>query len=400
MVLPAATGGAGTLAYRVSPTMGSGLRFAPSTRTVEGTLTGAAETVVYTYTVTDGNGNTAQLTFTVAVFDIKVTVRNEGLEEGRWKIWDYAQATVSDSILRLGNYQFKVVIPASAGFQVDSTDCTWPVAPPTAIWALSSPWVSQGGRFDLVRCGLGSGRPSRIEVWFKLGDHGTPSLLHARDVIIPQSWHEHDERVDYYVMGAGSNPNATHVTGVQMGTAEGMFPSARPSHLAGRSPTYHLLLLAHYDNAAGAWNDEQVGVTIRRVHSDASADVLIEGYWEPGKKNDKCGGSVACVEVKGTYPHIGKANRMWIEDYPRWAGDYEADPPIQPRQWTVHFDVYDNNRDLYVYLPGILKHEFGHSIGLGHGGSDSIMTGHYDLQGLSADDIEGAKAIYQHHDTP
>lgn len=58
---------------------------------------------------------------------------------------------------------------------------------------------------------------------------------------------------------------------------------------------------------------------------------------------------------------------------------------------------YVNDQDMYEYLPGILMHEFGHPIGLGHGGSTSIMTGHYYLGDLSTDDKEGAKAVYQHH---
>ncbi len=384
--------------------MGNGLTFDPSTRTVTGMPTAAAETVVYTYTATDSDSNEARLTFSVAVFDVDVTVvgdlnrvGNQGLV-GHWSVWDTASATVSVSITRPDGYQFRVAVPASAGFQVNSTSCTWPVAAPTSQSTLWSRWVLQNESFDLVRCGLGSGNIANIEVWVKLGERGTPSRLYSAEVTIPQVWHAHDNTVDYYVVGTGESPSATRVTGVEQGTSEGMFPSTRPSNLAADyTPNDALLVLANYDDAAGAWTDANAGVTIERVYSDAGTDVLIEGYWEPGELDDDCGGSVACFVPSGTYPHIGEENRLLIEDPPRWPGDYEAMPQIPARKWTIDLQEYIRKPREYVYLPGILMHEFGHTIGLWHGGSNSIMTGHYSRGALSTDDEEGAKAIYEHH---
>ena len=47
-------------------------------------------------------------------------------------------------------------------------------------------------------------------------------------------------------------------------------------------------------------------------------------------------------------------------------------------------------------LPAVLMHEFGHSIGLGHGVGDTIMAGAL-RKALSDIDKKGAKAIYDHH---
>ena len=67
VALPAATGGVGALTYRLTPTLPSGLRFAPSTRVLSGTPTVAFPRTVFTLRATDGEGNAATLTFGIAV---------------------------------------------------------------------------------------------------------------------------------------------------------------------------------------------------------------------------------------------------------------------------------------------------------------------------------------------
>ena len=67
LVLPEATGGNGTLAYALSPSPPTGLTFDPDTRTLSGTPTGGQASTIYTYSVTDADGNADWLTFTIAV---------------------------------------------------------------------------------------------------------------------------------------------------------------------------------------------------------------------------------------------------------------------------------------------------------------------------------------------
>ena len=72
LVLPAATGGNGTLAYTLSPDPPAGLTFTASTRTLSGTPTAGQGPTEYTYRVTDGDTNTGatdadSLKFTIAV---------------------------------------------------------------------------------------------------------------------------------------------------------------------------------------------------------------------------------------------------------------------------------------------------------------------------------------------
>ena len=66
--LPQATGGDGTLAYTLTPTPPAGLTFNATARTLTGTPTAPQAATEYTYTATDADGDTAELTF-----DIRIT---------------------------------------------------------------------------------------------------------------------------------------------------------------------------------------------------------------------------------------------------------------------------------------------------------------------------------------
>ena len=67
LVLPAATGGDGTLTYTLSPNPPAGLTFTAGTRTLSGTPSAGQGATEYTYTVTDTDGDTDSLTFKIAV---------------------------------------------------------------------------------------------------------------------------------------------------------------------------------------------------------------------------------------------------------------------------------------------------------------------------------------------
>ena len=66
LVLPAATGGTGTLTYSLGPEIPAGLAFDPASRTLSGTPT-ATGTYPMTYRVEDTNGRSAELAFTITI---------------------------------------------------------------------------------------------------------------------------------------------------------------------------------------------------------------------------------------------------------------------------------------------------------------------------------------------
>ena len=85
-VLPAASGGDGTLTYALSPALPSGLSFDAATRTLSGTPTATAVPSTYTYTATDANGDHASLTFTLKVVisaEEKAMLQNGLAAQGR-----------------------------------------------------------------------------------------------------------------------------------------------------------------------------------------------------------------------------------------------------------------------------------------------------------------------------
>ena len=67
LVLPAATGGTGTLTYALSPDPPAGLTFTASTRTLSGTPTAGQGATTYTYTATGSDAAADSLAFTIAV---------------------------------------------------------------------------------------------------------------------------------------------------------------------------------------------------------------------------------------------------------------------------------------------------------------------------------------------
>ena len=83
LVLPAATGGNGPLAYGLRPALPAGLAFDPATRTVSGTPSAATAALDYTLTATDTDGDRASLSFAIEVWPrITLQVSDAVAEEG------------------------------------------------------------------------------------------------------------------------------------------------------------------------------------------------------------------------------------------------------------------------------------------------------------------------------
>ena len=406
--LPTANGGDSPISYSITRAgettpildLGNGLTFNANTRTIAGTPTAAASRAAYTYTATDRDGETAQISFDITVFDVTVWAGSYRLAGSKWGVLEFALGTFREPISGSGDYQFQLRLPASTGLQVDSLNsasCTWPAAPPTATSKLKTGWIRPPWGFRIGRCGLGAGGDFSVEVWSRVGDRGAPVRLYAVDMTIPRAWHRHDRIVSYYIRGA----SGTTINGVTTDTQEGLFLASA------QTPNSELTTLANYQNAAHAWNNVPMGgVTIGRVSSAAGADVVIEGYWEAERASDGSGGEchgIACVHFSGADSHIG-STPIYIEERPRRTGESAKD-------WTTDFLEWSGSRHRFQYLPAVLMHEFGHTFGLEDNGGGDIMSGRVreiepcttgvgaDRCGLSANDSNGVKAIYAHHPT-
>ena len=73
ITLPEATDGTGTITYSLSSTLPAGMTFTASTRVLSGNPTGRFTSATFTYTATDGNGDTVELTFTIVVTAVAIS---------------------------------------------------------------------------------------------------------------------------------------------------------------------------------------------------------------------------------------------------------------------------------------------------------------------------------------
>lgn len=102
---------------------------------------------------------------------------------------------------------------------------------------------------------------------------------------------------------------------------------------------------------------------------------------------------MACVYFVGTYPHIGNGQVFVIEDPPRWPKDDAG----TVRKWTTKIAVWQAAPEFNEYLPRVLMHEFGHTLGLGHTAvSGAIMAGLVSPN-LADEDVQGLRATSAHH---
>ena len=118
LTLPAATGGDTPVTYGLSPALPAGLAFDAATRTLSGTPTTAAEAATFTYTATDADGETASLTFAIAVGSAPTAMPTFGSE------------TVSAQEYVAGEAIGALTLPAATGGDAPVTYGLSPVLPP------------------------------------------------------------------------------------------------------------------------------------------------------------------------------------------------------------------------------------------------------------------------------
>ena len=392
--LPRATGGDGTLTYRVSsPALGNGLTLNQPTSTaslpsVSGNPLYAQNTVEYTYSVEDEDGDTASIELRVTVFDVSISVwapivgggdRWVRIADHNWWVAEHLPTRIDSGIASPGGFRFRIRIPASTGFQlntqantgyqVDSDSCVWP-HPSTAKW---SAWVAHNEEFTLVRCALGSGGYPRAEIEVEEG-----TVVHHLDTVplsMPQARHRADHHVRYYV------PSSSNT-------------------LLDRSSSV-------YASSTAPWEAVVPGMVSFSTTTISGVHVTVE----IGAADECQQTALACVvSYFRTRPHLTRVT-LHIKD-----------PPRIGKTWTANYDDWQDDKRSFEYLPGVLLHEFGHPLGLDdtydtsgvlpgsyvgimrdyrreapHAPFDRCDTAPADKCGLSDHDRNALKAIYQDH---
>ncbi len=312
----------------------------------------------------DDNGNDKSVTTSLPMPEPKV-VKWDGKDDDKkladveWAVFNYTTVKLGldDSVVTSSTYQHHrvaVEAPPGTGLQVKADDTESCYYGYTNVTTRSG-WEELGDDLYLVRCFLGDGN---ADLTFKAGlDYGGKVYElgeYARIKNVKQSFRQKDDLLNFYVRGTRIDSNG--IVSIEAMGDDGLFPDE-----PGRNVPPPLLKWFTYFAGAKAWDGAGADIDIDRANSASSADVLIVGYWDPGKGEvDLCGGTVACV----------KEGKMHIEERPRWNENEE------PKDWTSDFVEWFNDAPNLSYLPAVLMHEFGHPLGLANSNDDaSIMAG-------------------------
>ena len=216
-VLPAATGGQGTLAYSVSSNLPMGLSFDAATRTLSGTPTLAGmATVVYTAIDADGDGGVRTFTITVAdaapvtIGVASVMASQSAVRENGETAEIRVTATLSGAAPAAETVRFTIVPPASGAMATRDVDYTATLAGTVTIAAgEKAGWTtlflspidnaSADGHKHLGVRAAASGGWAQVDI--RISDDETPSTSLVLSVM-PSAISESAELTEVMVMAA------------------------------------------------------------------------------------------------------------------------------------------------------------------------------------------------------
>ena len=114
LTLPTATGGSGAITYSLSPTTPAGVTFTASTRVLAGNPTGRFTSATFTYTATDADGNTDELTFTIVVTASAITF-DSGMANQSWTVGTAVSVTTPTLSGGVGAFTYSITPALPAG---------------------------------------------------------------------------------------------------------------------------------------------------------------------------------------------------------------------------------------------------------------------------------------------
>ena len=114
LTLPEATGGTGTITYSLSPTTPAGVTFVAGTRVLSGNPTGRFTSATFTYTATDGNSDTVELTFTIVVTATAITFASNVANQS-WQVGTAVNLTLPTASGGVGTFTYSLTPALPAG---------------------------------------------------------------------------------------------------------------------------------------------------------------------------------------------------------------------------------------------------------------------------------------------
>ena len=333
---------------------------------------------------TPGPTSTATPTATPlsALFNAPILYEGRPIETGHWGVLHSADVTIqftANATANIADYEFKLDLNSSeTGFHVNSgtSRCTPSTGATDTGW-FTVRFVVIMNVFALTRCGLGDVTNSGMVLKARPIAGGAEFTVTSTGSI-PQGWHRSDRQVYY---------------SVDLATLSGSRPSYVPSTYQHERTMTEMAI----PRAARSWNSA-VGWTILGTippHLVLSAvlDVTIKGAWYGTECRKDALGCTSPGE--GTYPHIG-SQTLWISYPPAGRNPNTG----QATQWTTSLRDVGRDSDQFYYLPTVVKHELGHTAGVGHAPSGHIM-GPYVKDNprvtFSDDDRHGIQEVTKSH---
>ena len=361
-------------------------------------------------------------------FNVDLNYNGQSFANVVWYLMEYGYASVTTQAnVNLADYQFLIRAPEDTGIQSGRTSCQWPTS--AQPWPMDSAWTSTVLTISLVRCGIGDGATD-LEVWLGHTASGQIFQSASYQTQVAQSYHQDDNTVKYVIGAMLPTPTITPtptptptptvtptptITPTPGGT---MSPTATPTGTPTAAPTPTptptptpnpaVIIPTSIPVAVSAW-ETAVATTTPGItfcegngcgasNSDGGVVTINVVDGSPGQPlANFCGDfGIACVQLD-TWIGRHMVNMTMTIEQPVYSGGNEY-------YWTDDDDVVDpdvENED-WIYLPGIIMHEFGHTWRLGHPIPDleSIMGPGNSAALPKSDDVEAMHAANDGHTHP
>ena len=257
-----------------------------------------------------------------------------------------------------------------------------------------------------MRCGIGNGL-TKLEVFLKpAGSNQNAQVFRGYENTVSLSWHQEDNTVEYAIgtmlLTPTNTPTPTPTpTGTVLPTPT---PVLTPTPTPTPTPNPAVIIPTSIPVAVSAWETAVAtstpGITFCEgngcgtSNSDGGVVTINVADGSSGQPlANFCGAAgIACVKLV-TSDGSHRLNMTMLIEQPAYSGDDQY-------YWTDDVTVVDGGGGSWIYLPGAVMHEFGHTWVLWHPHptpGSSIMGGSNNAALPSSDDVKAMHAVNDGH---